>query len=255
MKPYLSPAGLKILAHRGSTEGGAVENTLEAFRFALDSGLKYLETDVQVTKDGVAVLFHDDDLRRVAGVKRKVSDFKLTELQSIRIGDISRIPTLSEALARFPQAKWNIDVKADDALVPTVAAIKQASAINSVLVSSFSRKRRLATIAQLHGVATSSDAFTLLMIWMFYFIKAHQALKRVLGRLDAIQIPVNYGPIRFDKADFVNKVTSFGVEVHYWTINDFEEAKRLVALGAKGIVTDKGKMMIERFGESRGRGK
>ena len=255
MKPYLSPAGLKILAHRGSTEGGAVENTLEAFRFALDSGLKYLETDVQVTKDGVAVLFHDGDLRRVAGVRRRVSECTLAELQSVRIGESSRIPTLAEALSRFPEAKWNIDIKADDAVVPAVKVIADASAINKVLVSSFSKKRRLAAIAKLQGVATSSDAMTLLLIWLLYVSKAHQALERVLSKVDAIQIPVNYGPIRFDNREFVNKVTSFGVEVHYWTINNFEQAQRLVALGAKGIVTDKGKMMIERFGESRGRGK
>lgn len=255
MKPYLSPAGLKILAHRGSTEGGAVENTLEAFRFALDSGLKYLETDVQVTKDGVAVLFHDDDLKRVAGDKRLVSEFTLSELQAIRIGDNSRIPSLTEALARFPEAKWNIDIKADDAVVPVVKAIRQASAANNVLVSSFSKRRRLSAVAGLQGVATSSDALTLLQIWVLYGFKANKALKQVLSKLDAIQIPLHYGPIRFDTKDFVNKITSLGVEVHYWTINDFEQAKRLVALGAKGIVTDKGKMMIERFGESRGRGK
>ena len=255
MKPYLSPAGLKILAHRGSTEGGAPENTLEAFRFALDSGVKYLETDVQVTKDGVAVLFHDDDLSRVAGIERKVAELTHKELEAIRIGQNSRIPTLLEALARFPNAKWNIDIKALAAIQPTVRAIQEAKADNRVLVSSFSAKRRQAAIKQLPGVATSSDAGLLLKIWLLSALRLDGPLQKALSTIDAILVPVNFGPIRFDRESFVNKINSFGVEVHYWTINDFDEAKRLVALGAKGIVTDKGKMMVERFGESYGRGK
>ena len=255
MKPYLSPAGLKILAHRGSTEGGAPENTLEAFRFALDSGVKYLETDVQVTKDGVAVLFHDDDLSRVAGIERKVAELTLKELEAVRLGQNSRIPTLIEAIARFPDAKWNIDIKAFGAVEPTVQAIQKAKAENRVLVSSFSAKRRLTAIRKLPGVATSSDAGLLLKIWLLSALKLDGTLQKTLSTIDAIQVPVNYGPIRFDIKSFVNKINSFGVEVHYWTINDFDEARRLVALGAMGIVTDKGKMMVERFGESHGRGK
>jgi glycerophosphoryl diester phosphodiesterase len=255
MKPYLSPAGLKIFAHRGSTEGGAFENTLEAFRFALDSGVRYLETDVQVTSDGVAVLFHDDDLQRVAGIRSKVSDLSFMQLRAIEMPGKSQIPTLAEALARFPNAKWNIDIKANNAVTPTIEAIRAAQAENSVLVSSFSKARRLKAIAKLPGVATSTDAFTLLRIWFLHKLGANQSLSKTLKAVDALQIPVSAGPIRFDSPAFVNKINSFGVEVHYWTINDFDEAKRLVALGAKGIVTDKGKMMIERFGESRGRGK
>ena len=255
MKPYLSPAGLKIFAHRGSTEGGAVENTLEAFRFALDSGVRYLETDVQVTSDGVAVLFHDDDLQRVAGLRSKVSDLSFKQLRAIEMPGKSRIPTLAEALARFPNAKWNIDIKANNAVTPTVEAIRAAQVESRVLVSSFSKTRRLKAMGQLPGVATSTDAFTLLKVWFLHKLGASQSLSNTLKGVDALQIPVSAGPIRFDSQAFVNKINSFGVEVHYWTINDFDEAKRLVALGAKGIVTDKGKMMIERFGESRGRGK
>ena len=255
MKPYLSPAGLKIFAHRGSTEGGAVENTLDAFRFALDSGVRYLETDVQVTSDGVAVLFHDSDLQRVAGIRRKVSDLSFKELRAIQIPGKSQIPTLAEALSRFPNAKWNIDIKANNAVIPTVDAIRAAQAENRVLVSSFSRARRLRAIGELPRVATSADAFTLIIVWFLHKVGANQRLSKTLRALDALQIPVSAGPIRFDSPAFVNKINGFGVEVHYWTINDFDEAKRLVTLGAKGIVTDKGKMMVERFGESRGRGK
>lgn len=248
MIPYLSPAGLKIFAHRGSTEGGDVENTLEAFRFALDSGVTHLESDVQATSDGVAVLFHDSSLQRVAGLKGKVSDYTFAELSRITLGERSRIPSLMQALERFPSAKWNLDLKTSDAIGPAVKVIQEDSASARVLVSSFSRSRRLKAMKQLPNVATSADATTILLLLFSYKLGLKAIFRKLLAGLDALQIPTNFGPIHLDEAGFIDEVTQGGVEVHYWTINNIEEATRLISLGAKGIVTDKSKMMVERFG-------
>lgn len=247
MIPYLSPAGLKIFAHRGSTEGGDVENTLEAFRFALDSGVTHMESDVQATCDGVAVLFHDSTLQRVAGLKGKVSDYTFAELSRITLGERSRIPSLKQALERFPSVKWNLDLKTSDSIVPTVKAILEASASSRVLVSSFSRGRRMKALKQLTNVATSADAATILLIHLSHKLGLKVLLRKLLTGLDALQIPTRFGPLRLDEPAFIKEVSQFGVEIHYWTINDFDEAKRLISLGAKGIVTDKGKMMVERL--------
>lgn len=247
MIPYLSPAGLKIFAHRGSTEGGAVENTLEAFRFALDSGVRYLETDVQATSDGVAVLFHDTTLERVAGLKGKVSDYTFDRLSQISLGGLSRIPSLIEALERFPEAKWNLDLKSADAIEPSVSAITKSSAQDRVLVSSFSRKRRLQALKNLPKVATSADASTILMLLLAHKFGLKTIFRKLLVGLDALQIPTKMGPLTFDDPRFIGAVTDAGVEIHFWTINAVEEAQRLVMLGARGIVTDKGKMMVERL--------
>lgn len=247
MIPYLSPAGLKIFAHRGSTEGGDVENTLEAFRFAFDSGVTHMESDVQATSDGVAVLFHDSTLQRVAGLKGKVSDYTFGELSRITLGERSRIPSLKQALERFPNVKWNLDLKTSDSIVPAVKAILEASASSRVLVSSFSRGRRMKALKQLTNVATSADAATILLIRLSHKLGLKVLLRKLLTGLDALQIPTRFGPLRLDEPTFIKEVSQFGVEIHYWTINDFDEAKRLISLGAKGIVTDKGKMMVERL--------
>lgn len=248
MIPYLSPAGLKIFAHRGSTEGGDVENTLEAFRFALDSGVTHLESDVQATSDGVAVLFHDSNLQRVAGLKGKVSDYTFAELSRIILGARSRIPSLKQALERFPSAKWNLDLKTSDSIAPAVKVILEESATARVLVSSFSMGRRMKALKQLTNVATSADALTILLLLLTHKLGFKEPLRKLLTGIDALQIPTNFGPLRLDEPAFVNEVTQAGVEIHYWTINDLDEAKRLISLGAKGIVTDKSKMMVERFG-------
>jgi glycerophosphoryl diester phosphodiesterase len=247
LKPYLSPAGFKILAHRGSTEGGASENTLEAFRFAIDSGLKFLETDVQATKDHVAVLFHDQNLKRLAGIDSKVSDYTFADLQRIVLLGGGKIPSLEQALRRFPQAKFNLDIKTSAAVLPTVEAIGHAESEDRVLISSFSRNRRLRALGMISNLSTSADATTILKIWLAHRLGLKSWCMRLLAEVDALQMPTQFGFIRLDNPDFVKVVKSTGVEIHYWTINDFDEATRLANLGADGIVTDKSKMMFDRF--------
>ena len=62
MKTYLKYDGLVVLAHRGGAEEAA-ENTLESFEYSISLGCKFIETDVQVSSDGIPYIFHDDDLK------------------------------------------------------------------------------------------------------------------------------------------------------------------------------------------------
>lgn len=242
-----SPGSFEILAHRGSCEGGATENTLGAFSYARSSGILSLETDVQATLDGVAVLFHDETLQRALGLPKKISDFRLNELQRLKYPSGETIPTLFEALKQFPDCTFNLDIKTAGAVIPCVAAIESAEANDRVLVTSFSRNRRLAVLERLPDAKTSSDVGTLLRIWASYFLGMKSKASRYLKTLDALQIPTSFGVIRFDDSRFIDFVHSNGVKIHYWTINELAVAKQLKALGADGIVTDKAKMMSEWF--------
>ena len=85
-------------AHRGASEY-APENTLSSFYLGLLQGANGIETDVQRTKDGVLVLFHDDTLERVTGVSGSIKDYTLSELQTfwVKNGDLKdKIVTLIE---------------------------------------------------------------------------------------------------------------------------------------------------------------
>ena len=64
MKTYLQYDGLEVLAHRGGAEEAA-ENTLESFEYSISLGCKFIETDVQVSSDGIPYIFHDNDLKRI----------------------------------------------------------------------------------------------------------------------------------------------------------------------------------------------
>jgi glycerophosphoryl diester phosphodiesterase len=215
---------------------------LAAFEAALTAGATHLESDVQATADGVAVLFHDLSLEREFGMKAKICELSLSELRSIATGD-ARIPTLAEALAAFPAARFNLDLKTADAIAPLVAALAEDSRPTRVLVSSFSRSRRLEALKQLRlknlGVATSADGTTLLILRLLFALRLRSSFNRLAKSLDALQIPVSATGLRFDSNRWVAWARSAELQLNYWTINDATEMKRLVKLGATGIVTDR----------------
>ena len=94
---------VKIFAHRGAS-AYAPENTLEAFRLAMEQGADGIELDVQLTKDGELVVIHDETIDRVSNGKGAVRDYTLEELKSFSVSnhfeqypDV-KIPTLREVL-------------------------------------------------------------------------------------------------------------------------------------------------------------
>ncbi|MFR8547160.1 MAG: glycerophosphodiester phosphodiesterase [Lachnospiraceae bacterium] len=90
----------KFYAHRGlhDRKAGIPENTMAAFRRAVEQGFG-IELDVQLTRDGEVVVFHDFDLKRICSVEGEVSDFTYKELRALSVdGTSEHIPKLSEVL-------------------------------------------------------------------------------------------------------------------------------------------------------------
>lgn len=232
----------RIFAHRGSWQHrqDISENSLESFLEALSKGASHIESDVQATLDGHAVLFHDKDLSRVSNSRAIVSELTLLELQSLQLFGGGRVPTLSQVLVEIPHAKLNLDIKSTLAISATAAAIEKHLAHDRILITSFSNPRRKSVLAGLSiPVATSAASLTVFWLWISHFLLFGFGLKHILKNLDAIQVPVRKGLLRFDSPKFISKVSSHGVEVHFWTINEPELMRKLIALGAHGIVTDR----------------
>ncbi|MEY3966688.1 MAG: hypothetical protein RLZ96_214 [Actinomycetota bacterium] len=230
-----------LLAHRGLSQHSPIidENSLEAFAQALQHGATHIESDVHATSDGVALLFHDDDLSRVAGLPMKIAELSYQEVSQLRLTNGSAIPTLEEALIRFPDVKLNLDVKSKGAVSPTAEVINRLNAHDRVLVSSFSSRRRLSTLRLLEQpVATSASMKEVIQLlvshWLFGL-----GFRRVARGLNALQIPPTQGPLKLATAGFVRRLRNAGLEVHFWTVNSQDQAEQLVALGASGIVSDR----------------
>jgi glycerophosphoryl diester phosphodiesterase len=240
----ISESRPRIFAHRGLVFEGDIqvvdENTINSFELALAAGADYLETDLQLTKDGVAVLFHDSDLSRLVGSKKRISTLTLDELQQIRLPFGGQIPTLQEALEKFPSAKFNLDFKTKSTESPGMAVISVTGASERVLVSSFSESSRQRALAHSPVKITSSAGSSkVLTSYTLARLGQTKALAASLGSVQALQIPTKMYGIDFTHPRFVEAVLNQGKEIHYWTINDPTEMVSLFALGAHGIVTDR----------------
>ena len=235
---FFAPPLPRVFAHRGLARG-VPENTLAAFAKAVEAGVQFIETDVRASSDGIAMICHDDELERIAGVSGRVSEFTAKHLAALDLGQGNGMPTLAEALAAFPLQRFNIDVKSDDAVFPAVAAIRDADAISRVLVTSFSGRRRRRAVSRLPGVASSASAPAFLVILIAAKLGILPLIPSATRGLGAIQIPEFIGRVRICSPRVIAAVHRSGLEVHVWTVNEPADMLRLRALGVDGIVTDR----------------
>ena len=253
--PFFSGPGPLALAHRGGTlypSNAGIENSLRAFRNAIALGYRHLETDVHATADGEIVAFHDPRLDRVTDATGAVAELPYAEVAQARIGGSEPIPTLVELLEELPGVFWNIDIKADAALEPTLDILRRTDAL-----ASFSDRRIRAVRRVLPGqVATSAGQGEIMRMRL-----APKPLTRwVRTEAVALQVPARHR-IRGRTIDVVTPglvaaAHRFGKHVHVW-FHDWDtesatELHRLLDLGVDGVVSDRIDLLADVLAE-RGR--
>ena len=241
---FFDPQLPRVFAHRGLAID-APENTLLAFVRALGIGVTYIETDVHATSDGVAVISHDADISRLTGRPGRIGDFTMRELSDIDLGEGQSFVSLAQALDAFPLARFNIDIKARDAALPTVQAVSAARAEARVLIASFSSSRRRMARRALYGVATSAAAGGSAVAVAACAIGLVPLARFALHGVDAVQLPERFRGIRVITGPIVRRLHAAGVEVHVWTVNEPEDMVRLLDIGVDGLVTDRADLALE----------
>ena len=101
-----------VAAHRGDSYN-CFENTMDAFRAAVEAGADMIETDVRMTKDGLLVLIHDETVDRTTNGSGPVSEMTYEELRQLNAGGIykpAQIPTLEELLQYCREHHHNINL-------------------------------------------------------------------------------------------------------------------------------------------------
>ncbi len=233
-----------MFAHRGLAIE-APENTLLAFAKALAVGATHVETDVHVSADGVAMISHDHDLRRLADRRVAVDHLTSHELRRIDLGWGQTYCSLAEALDGFPDVRFNIDIKIAGAVLPTVEAVRASGATRRVLIGSFSPQRRMTAIRMLPGVATSISARGAVAAVAAARAGSLASLRRILRDVQAVQLPESVLRMRSFTPRTIAAFHAAGVEVHAWTINEPAAMDRLLAIGVDGLVTDRADLGIE----------
>lgn len=233
----------RVLAHRGFVPPdaeGIVENTAAAFAAAHAAGAVYVESDCHLTADGEVVLFHDEDLTRVAGDSRHVAAITFAELERV-MATRGGVLSLAEALDAFPTLRFNLDVKVDAAAGPVGRAVARHA--DRVLLTSFDDDRRRAALAAARAAggvpATSAGTGTMVRVLAAVAARSDRLVRRALAGIDALQIPERHFRVRVLTPRLIAAAHRAGVEVHVWTIDDPADMERLLDMGVDGIVTDR----------------
>lgn len=242
---YLDSPTPIAFAHRGGSlvEGNiGIENSIAAFTHAYELGYRYLETDVHVSADGRVYVFHDDTLERMTGNPARIADLTSAAVNAERLGGREPIPMLEQLLTTFPDARFNIDVKSDDALEETCAVIEDLGAIDRILLASFAHPLLRRIRKRLPEVATSASRreaamVKLLPTWLLRRL-------RVPGGV-CLQVPEHRYGIRVVTGRFVERAHTLRLQVHVWTVDDADSMNRLLDLGVDGIMTDRTDILKE----------
>lgn len=238
MTEYFAPPGRRILAHRGLALD-ATENTLGAFRAALEAGATHLETDVHATADGVPVLWHDPTLRRFDGTDTPVtrSTWVFLRRRSSERGDA--LTTLAEALDAFPEARFNIDVKVPAAAEPVARAVIAAGAQDRVLLTSFRESTARIAWRAVPDAARSATGERVAAAVLGAALRRRGLVRRALSGIDALQIPERSSGLHLTSPRRLAAWRPHVREIHVWTVNDPTDMVRLWRAGIDGIVTDR----------------
>jgi glycerophosphoryl diester phosphodiesterase len=234
--PFLHWDGPIPFAHRGGASD-APENTMPAFEYAVGLGYRYIETDVQVTADGVLVAFHDDDLERTCGRPGKISELPWNVVSTARVRGEAPIPLLEDLLGAWPDLRVNIDCKTDAAVRALASVLKRHDALDRVCVGAFSDRRVARLRAELGPELCTALGPRSVASLRF-------ARPRRLPGATA-QVPIARGGITVTDRRFVERAHSLGIAVHVWTVDEPTEIERLLDLGVDGIMTDRPAVLRE----------
>ncbi|NJL93016.1 MAG: hypothetical protein HC915_04490 [Anaerolineae bacterium] len=222
----------QIIGHRGAA-GLAPENTLPALEIAAELGVDGVEIDVQRSADGVLVVLHDEDLRRVAGDPRRVGECTWEQLQALEVGRHfsprfagTRIPALAQVLAFLKDTLLTLQLELKDPLrypnieAETVALLREQGWLERTLVISFYHP----SLRTIHALAPE---LALAELWFDRIPGLHEAFTRSMDVL--------YSLLNLER---LQSVQARGQQVAVWTVNDVEAARHLLHWGVDAIATD-----------------
>nr|XP_032823598.1 lysophospholipase D GDPD1-like [Petromyzon marinus] len=261
------------ISHRGGA-GEKTENTIEAYENARQAGTHVLELDVQVTKDGVIVVAHDDDLRRATGRSQRIRDLNFDELPIYKdkleitfdqghfnkASKDRRIPTLREVFEKFSDLAINVEIKEDnDETINKVAELVEefgredrtvwASAIWEVMLKCRVANPRMPTM-----FATGRIYSLLLLFYtgLLPFMPLPESLFEMIMPSICYRTYIpekGDGMLRYrwlvgfldrlimNKALFKH-LTDRGIQVCLFVLNNDRDYRRAFELGATGVMTD-----------------
>jgi glycerophosphoryl diester phosphodiesterase len=226
------------LAHRGANRV-APENTIAAFRKAVELGADGFELDLQLSKDNVPVIIHDEKLERTTGAPGLVKDFTLAELKSLDAGSWfapefsgEKIPTLDEFFDEFAgkDLLFNLELKTGIILYPGLEAavikiVAERGLKKQVILSSFNH----------YSLVTCRETDPEVKTGMLYLAGLYEPWEyaKTLGCYSVHPFFYN-----LQSPEIVNGFKENNFPIFAWTVNEPLYMKLMTAGGIDGIITD-----------------
>ena len=254
-----------VIAHRGGAAQWP-ENTLYAFRNAIESGADALEFDVHATSDGELVVIHDATVDRTTDGSGRVDGMTWAALQELDAGyhwtpdDGAsfpyrgmglKVPSLVEVLSTLPDARMIIELKA----VSNAARERFSNVIGASpnperkVVASFQGESVKYIRDNNPGIATSSTAGEVLLFWVLNTARLGFAF---VPEGETMQVPPSFRDLPMVNERFVSGAHRHNVDVYVWTINEEADMKRLIEHGVDGIITDYPDRLLRLLGRDPG---
>lgn len=217
------------IGHRGAC-GYAPENTLASMRKALELKVDGFEFDIQLSKDGVPVVIHDDTLERTTNGKGLVSDFTLKELQKFDAGNGEKIPSLRDVINMVDkQTRLFIELKAEASTKPVADIMKYAVQnlgwnYDQFFICSFNHQQIAESRALIPEVRTCA-----------LFVGIPVTLAQIAMEAGAWSINPSIHHINQELVDDARKR---GLKVMVWTADRPEEITRARTLKVDGIISN-----------------
>ncbi len=214
----------RLVGHRGAP-AYEPENTSRSFFKAIECGATAIEFDVRRTADGIPVVIHDEELERLVGKRRKVSEIEFSELYKYKVQGKARIPTLNEVLALAKgRVALDIEIKTLGVEGDVVDSIKEYELYDSVLVTSFLP----GVLKMVKDIDGDVKLGILVDEWDDEYLDIASELEvyAILPRHEELSREV------------IEKIKSAGYSIITWTVNDPDRAWELLSMGVDGIITD-----------------
>jgi glycerophosphoryl diester phosphodiesterase len=246
VNPLLDLEARPVIAHRGAS-AYAPENTLPAFELAVEQGADAFELDVRLTRDGAAVVIHDDTLDRTTDLSGPVRARTLAELRLADAGhQLSpdgghtfpfrhkevRIPTLAEVLWAFPAMPVMIEVKEPEVQEAVRRVLLEGDAAERCVLAS----EHLGALELFRQEPFACGAAGPEISALYRGAVLRRPPRECRYRL--LSVPLRWHGLPVATRAFVRAARALGAPVHVWTVNDAATARRLWARGVAGIVTN-----------------
>lgn len=226
------------IAHRGYS-AMFDENTMIAFKKAIEYKADGIETDVQLSKDGVPVIIHDETLDRTTNGKGFVKDYTLSQLKEFKTTNGEEIPTLRELLDLFSKSKMevlNLELKNsileyDGIEEKVLDLIDEFNLKDRIIISTFNHLS-LIKIREIEKQRNTASKIKLGALTESTLANVDKYLKDI-----DVQCYHPFFPSILNK-EYSQSIIKSGIEINPYTVNEIEDFKRVIDAGVTCIITN-----------------